>query len=110
MLFRSGDRLIVGVDSDFRIKKYKYPNSNRPINNETDRIEFLKSIKYIDEVHLFQDHDHMRQLIKSYQIDTIVVGDDYKLEQVVGRELVKNVVLFPKIIDKSSSNLIQLLK
>lgn len=101
-----GDKLIVGIDSDSRIKKYKYPNQNRPLNNEKDRLEFLRGIKYIDEVSIFYNHDYMMQLIKHHNIDTIVVGDDYEDEYVVGSELVNNVIFFPKIKNKSSSKIL----
>jgi rfaE bifunctional protein nucleotidyltransferase chain/domain len=101
-----GDKLIVGTDSDIRLKKHKFPkSSNRPINNEKQRVEFLRSIKYIDEVCLFGDHSYMRHLILFYNIDTIVVGEDYKNSYVVGSELVKNVLFFPRI--KSSSAIIE---
>jgi len=46
-----GDTLLVGVDSDFKVKQDK--GEDRPFNNEEDRIELLNSIRYIDKVFLF---------------------------------------------------------
>ena len=38
----------MGVDDDQRVRNSK--GNNRPINSLEDRIEMLKSIKYIDDV------------------------------------------------------------
>ena len=46
-----GDNLIVGIDSDKRIKALK--GNDRPINNQDVRSEFLSSIKYVDKVFIF---------------------------------------------------------
>ena len=43
-----GDHLVVGIDSDDRIRTSK--GVNRPVNNLEDRIEMLRSIRYIDDV------------------------------------------------------------
>ena len=43
-----GDELVVGIDSDEKVKKDK--GKNRPIINLQDRIFMLQSIKYIDKV------------------------------------------------------------
>jgi len=43
-----GDNLFVCLSNDEQIKKLK--GNNRPINNYNDRIELLKSIKYIDYI------------------------------------------------------------
>ena len=45
-----GDELVVGVDSDEKVKLDK--GEDRPINNLQDRILMLQSIKYIDKVYL----------------------------------------------------------
>jgi D-beta-D-heptose 7-phosphate kinase/D-beta-D-heptose 1-phosphate adenosyltransferase len=98
-----GTKLIVGIDCDSRIKTNKNPN--RPINNQEHRIEFLKHIKEIDDVVLFCDDDDLKNQIKSHKVDIIVVGDDYKNKQVIGSELVKQVIFFPKISNFSSTNI-----
>ena len=46
-----GHKLIVGIDSDNKVKKDK--GEDRPINNQYDRKYFLESIKWIDEVIIF---------------------------------------------------------
>ena len=57
-----GNRLIVGVDTDEKVKLDK--GKNRPINNIGDRVTMLESIRYIDEVVWFDSTDGLRNLIK----------------------------------------------
>ena len=49
------DYLIVGLNSDISIRKLK--GENRPINDQITRYEILKSIKYIDEVLIFDEEN-----------------------------------------------------
>lgn len=49
------DRLTIGLNSDSSIRKIK--GSDRPINNENDRRSFLLSIRYIDEVIIYNKTD-----------------------------------------------------
>jgi rfaE bifunctional protein nucleotidyltransferase chain/domain len=96
-----GQKLIVGIDSDSRVKSLK--GLSRPINNENNRKNFLYSIRYIDDVVVFDSNETLMDNIVKYQIDTIVVGDDYIGRSVVGSHLVKSVLFFPKIPHYSSS-------
>lgn len=95
-----GDKLIVGIDSDSRIKMLK--GNNRPINSEIHRKIVLESIKYIDEVVIFDSSIDLENYIKMYNINTIVVGDDYKDKKVIGSEYA-DVIFFNKIPHISSS-------
>lgn len=99
-----GSYLFVGIDGDQRIKINK--GSNRPINNQEDRKLLLESIKYIDQIVVFHSDNELCEYIKLYKIDKIVIGDDYKNKNVIGSDLVKEVVFFPKIPHMSSSNII----
>jgi D-beta-D-heptose 7-phosphate kinase/D-beta-D-heptose 1-phosphate adenosyltransferase len=96
-----GQNLIVGIDSDIRVKSLK--GISRPINNENNRKNFLHSIRYIDDVVIFDSDESLMDNILKYQIDTIVVGDDYKDRVVIGSHLVQSVFFFPKIPNYSSS-------
>jgi rfaE bifunctional protein nucleotidyltransferase chain/domain len=103
-----GNKLIVGIDSDSRVKQLK--GNGRPINNEKDRLEFLLSIKYIDQVVIFSsEEDLCNQLIKNH-IDTIVIGDDYKHKRVVGQDIIDNIVFFQKIKNLSTTNILGSIK
>jgi len=98
-----GDKLIVGIDSDNRIKKSK--GNNRPINNQEFRKEILQAVRFIDEVYIFYTDDELCNLIKQNSIDTIVVGTDYKDKDVVGSQFSKETIFFPRTIDISTSKI-----
>jgi D-beta-D-heptose 7-phosphate kinase/D-beta-D-heptose 1-phosphate adenosyltransferase len=99
-----GDILIVGIDSDSRVKSLK--GSDRPYNNENDRMEFLKSIRFIDEVFIFGSEKEMEDLVLSLGIDEIVVGEEYKDRNVVG-SIHAPVYFFPRIGDYSTSKILR---
>jgi D-beta-D-heptose 7-phosphate kinase/D-beta-D-heptose 1-phosphate adenosyltransferase len=106
-----GDKLIVGLNSDNSIKSIKGPT--RPINNEKTRKILLESIKYVDEVIIFEE-DTPLQLIKQIQPNIIVKGGDYKKEDVVGYELQKQglleIKLFNYIPNNSTTSIIERIK
>lgn len=99
-----GDCLIVGIDSDKRVKQLK--GNNRPINCQEYRKITLQSIKFIDKVFIFDTEEELKELIKNNNIDTMVIGDDYKDKKVVGSEFSKKILFFPKLPNISSSSII----
>ena len=98
-----GDYLIVGIDSDERVKKSK--GQDRPFNNQKNRCEFLRAISAVDEVVIFNSSDGLSNAIKENSVDLIVIGDDYEGRDVIGAEH-SDVLFFKKIPDISSSKLI----
>jgi rfaE bifunctional protein nucleotidyltransferase chain/domain len=98
-----GDYLYVGIDSDDRIKSSK--GSNRPINNEKHRKAMLESIRYVDNVIVFDNDQTLRGCIKKFSIHSIVIGDDYLGKSVIGSEYAP-VIFFPKISGFSTTNII----
>ena len=110
-LFREARKLagptglvVVGTDSDQRIRILKGPT--RPINDLFDRVDFLRSIKYIDEVVAFSSEDALIANIKRYSPDIILIGDDYIGKRVVGGEYAKEIIFFPRYGGLSSSKII----
>ncbi len=95
--------VIVGLNSDKSVKKNK--GENRPINNEQDRKFLLESLKYVNEVIIF-DEETPYNLIKKINPDFIVKGSDYLKENVIGSDLAK-VIIFDKINDYSTTKAIQ---
>lgn len=98
-----GDYLIVGIDSDERIKGSK--GEGRPINNQKDRCEFLRAIGVVDEVVIFNSSEGLSNAVKENFIDLIVIGDDYEGKNVIGSEHA-DVLFFKKIPYISSSSII----
>jgi D-beta-D-heptose 7-phosphate kinase/D-beta-D-heptose 1-phosphate adenosyltransferase len=79
-----GGHVVIGLNSDESVKKLK--GQNRPINTELDRKYILKSIKYVDEVLIFNEETPY-ELIKTINPDIIVKGGDYEKKDVVGNDL-----------------------
>jgi len=81
-----GDRLIVALNSDDSVKRLK--GNNRPINTVEDRMAVISSLKSVDWVISF-DSDTPESLLKELQPDIVVKGGDYKIDEVVGADIVK---------------------
>jgi rfaE bifunctional protein nucleotidyltransferase chain/domain len=99
-----GDYLVVGIDSDKRVKNLK--GSNRPFNSEKDRKDFLTSIKYVDEVVIFNSSEELEESIKLNEISEIVVGEEYKDREVIG-SIHAPVFFFPRIGDHSTTKILE---
>ena len=68
-----GDFLVVGVESDERIKDRKGPS--RPIVPQDERIESLTHLRYVDLVTLKNKGDAEWLLIKTVRPDTLVISE-----------------------------------
>ncbi len=82
-----GDRLVVGLNTDASVQRLKGPT--RPILAERDRAAILSALACVDLVVLF-DEDTPLQLIRQLKPDVLVKGADYRLEQVVGKDIVES--------------------
>lgn len=104
---RQGDLLIVGLNSDASVRRYK--GDKRPIVNETDRAHMLLGLRAVDYVVIF-DEDEPRDLIQALQPDVLVKGEDWA-HYVSGRDIVENsggkVVLAPLVAGRSTTHLVQ---
>jgi D-beta-D-heptose 7-phosphate kinase/D-beta-D-heptose 1-phosphate adenosyltransferase len=81
-----GDRLIVGLNTDASVRRLK--GSERPVLSEQDRATLLSALACVDLVVCF-DEDTPLDMIKMLKPDILVKGSDYKLEDVVGKEVVE---------------------
>ena len=97
-----GDELVVGVDSDEKVKLDK--GEDRPINNLQDRILMLQSIKYIDKVIPFDSTDELSDTIKWYRPDIMVIGADWKGKKVIGEIFANKLIFFERVGDYSTTN------
>lgn len=96
--------LRVGIDTDKRVKELK--GDDRPFNNQEDRKKMLESIKYVDEVVIFDSRQELIDSVRDYSPDVMVVGDDYKGETVFGSEHAKELIFFEKIHGYSSTKIL----
>jgi len=100
-----GDYLVVGIDTDKRVKESKGPS--RPFNNQEDRKFFLEAIKYIDKVVLFSTDEELGQRLVENNVDAMIVGSDWKGKRVVGQEKVNKVLFFDRIGAYSTTNILE---
>lgn len=68
------DQLIVGVTTDELCIARK---NKKPIICETDRIEIVRAIRYVDEA-VFQTNMDKLCAVKQYGIDAVFVGSDWR--------------------------------
>ena len=81
-----GDVLIIGLNTDESVKRIK--EKGRPILDEKSRATLLASLHFVDAVVCF-DEDTPYELIKQVKPDVLVKGSDYKEEDIVGYDIVK---------------------
>ena len=98
-----GDRLIVGIDTDDRVKALK--SEKRPIHNVDQRKRVLSSIRFVDDVVTFSSDDELINKIIESGAGLIVVGSDYVGKRVIGSELAP-VKFFDRIGGLSSTRII----
>lgn len=96
--------LRVGIDTDKRVKELK--GLDRPFNNQQDRKKMLESLKFVNDVVLFDSREELIDSVKSYSPDIMVIGDDYKGETVFGSEYAKKLVFFKKMPEYSSTKIL----
>ena len=96
-----GDKVIVATDTDEKIKSDK--GEHKPVNDLCYRVSMLEAIKYIDVVHTFGDRAELEGLIQMYNPDILLLGDDWRNGDVVGREFAKEVRFLPRVGGYASS-------
>jgi D-beta-D-heptose 7-phosphate kinase/D-beta-D-heptose 1-phosphate adenosyltransferase len=100
-----GDFLLVGIDSDDRVKEKKGPT--RPIYNQGERKFFLENLKAVDSVDIFSSDSELESMIKSFKPDIMVVGSDWKSKSVIGSHYAAKLIFFDRIGDYATTKTIQ---
>ena len=104
MLAGSKGQVIVGIDTDERIKLSKGPH--RPVNTLTDRMYVLSSIKYINQLVSFATDTELESLIYNIKPKFMVIGDDYRNKPIIGSEHIENIFYVTRD-DKSTTNVLR---
>lgn len=99
------DRVIVGIDSDKRVKQLK--GEERPFNNQNDRQFMLQCLRFVDEVVIFDSEAELEDLVKSIKPQLMVVGSDYRNKRVVGASFAEKLKFFDKIDGYSTTKILQ---
>jgi rfaE bifunctional protein nucleotidyltransferase chain/domain len=87
-LFRAatlGNYLVIGLNADASVQRLK--GAHRPIQDEKSRAIILAALTCTDLIVLFAE-DTPYNLIKALQPDILVKGGDYKVEEIVGYDIV----------------------
>jgi D-beta-D-heptose 7-phosphate kinase/D-beta-D-heptose 1-phosphate adenosyltransferase len=96
-----GGHLIVGIDSDARVKAAK--GELRPYNKLVDRMCVLGAIRYVDEVRPFTSDEMLEGLVKEIAPDYFVKGSDYRGKKIIGAEYASEVVYFDLVEEQSTT-------
>jgi D-beta-D-heptose 7-phosphate kinase/D-beta-D-heptose 1-phosphate adenosyltransferase len=102
-----GDILVLAINSDASVRRLKGPG--RPVLSEQDRAAMLGALACVDAVTIF-DEDTPLDTIRRVKPDILVKGRDYRIEEVIGRDIVEaaggRVVLAPLLPDYSTTSLL----
>ena len=105
-----GDLLVVAVNSDSSVRQLK--GENRPLVPEAERAEMLAGLACVDYVVTFPELTPI-DLLSELKPSIHVKGGDYKLEQLIERDVVEanggKVVVGLNVPGKSTTNLIQVI-
>lgn len=82
------DHLTVGLLSDPTISR---PDTkNTPVQSMFERYVQLRAIKYVDEIIPFQTEGEIEDILKMYNFDVRIVGEEYREVDFTGRSLCEN--------------------
>lgn len=98
-----GDVLVIGLNSDSSVSKIK---PGRPVIPEQQRAEVLSALYMVDYIILFNE-DTPYGLIREIKPDALIKGADWKEEDIVGRDIVKEVHTIPFVKGASTSEIIK---
>lgn len=100
-----GSELFVGVSSDaLNFLKNRYS-----IYSQMEKIEIIKSLKYVTEVFLEESLEFKREYLPKYQADILVMGDDWEGKFDEFKDIV-DVVYLPRTPSISTTELIEKIK
>jgi rfaE bifunctional protein nucleotidyltransferase chain/domain len=105
---QQGDVLVLAINSDASVRRLKGPE--RPLVAQAERASMLAALACVDAVTIF-DEDTPLEALKSVRPHVLVKGADYRVDEVVGREVVEadggRVALVPLLPEKSTSALVK---
>lgn len=100
---RLGDILIVGINSDASVGRLK---KGRPVITEEQRAEVVSNLGMVDYVTIFEE-DTPYELIRYLMPDILVKGGDWKKEDIVGSDIVRETYSLPFVDGISTTMIIE---
>lgn len=99
-----GDKLLVALNTDDSIKKFK--DKKRPVVPLEHRLDVVSSLSCVDFVTFFEE-ETPEKILKIIKPDVIVKGGDYTLEKVCGSDFVPEVYLSPYVPNISTTKILE---
>jgi D-beta-D-heptose 7-phosphate kinase/D-beta-D-heptose 1-phosphate adenosyltransferase len=100
-----GEMLVIGIDSDERVKKMK--GEDRPFHTETQRKFNLMQIKGVSNVVIFDSDEMLRSQIELYKPNIFVIGSDYVNKPIIGGNHADEIRFFDRIKDFSTTKILE---
>jgi rfaE bifunctional protein nucleotidyltransferase chain/domain len=100
-----GEMLVIGIDSDERVKKMK--GENRPFHTEAQRKFNLMQIKGVSNVVIFDSDETLRSQIELYKPNIFVIGSDYANKPIIGGNHADEIRFFDRIKDLSTTKILE---
>ena len=101
-----GTSLIVGVSSDALNESKK---GRKPVYSEFERMEIIRSFRFVDDVFLEESLEKKREYILKYNADILVMGDDWQGKFVEFADICK-VHYFKRTPSISTTSIIEVVK
>jgi rfaE bifunctional protein nucleotidyltransferase chain/domain len=102
------DVFIVGLNTDSSVQRLKGPH--RPLQDQESRAISISALAFVDYVVMF-DEDTPLELLKKIKPNILVKGGDYKIENIVGYDLVTSydgkVISLPLVKGYSTTSIIK---
>ena len=100
-------RLVIFLHKDPSIER---SNKKTPIFSVKEREENLKSIRYIDDVVVYESENELLSAISSGKYDILFLGDDYRDKDFTGSDVNIEKIFLSRDHGWSSTKLINLIK
>jgi len=83
------DYLIVGLQEDPSATPadYRGKKKNKPVMSLEERKVILESVKYIDEIHVYNSEQELYDLLVKLKPDIRIIGADWKGKEFTGHDL-----------------------
>ena len=98
------DKLVVGIDSD---KKIRITKPGRPVFTQWERKYMLESIRFVDDVWVFDSAESLDKLVEYISPDIMVIGSDWKGKEVVGSQYAAELIFFERIGEFSTTKILE---
>lgn len=78
------DHLICGIQVDPSVDREE---KNKPVQTLVERYIQLSAVKYVDEIIPYQNELDVEDILKIFQIDVRIIGEEYKQDTFTGRDI-----------------------